>query len=164
MLSGRNRRVFLADGLIHPAHRIWCRCGASSLDSVATRLNHRFRGNAADGRSNLIALVIAGATAAGAIMGWYAMRGVLSAWRAYRKAFGQDVAARLADFFLFLDPSRLWVANLLVCAGAGLIALLFTRSVALSAGVAVLALAAPRYLVALARRQRLRAFESQLPD
>ncbi|TEA77398.1 pilus assembly protein [Allopusillimonas ginsengisoli] len=92
------------------------------------------------------------------------MRGMLSAWRAYRKAFGQDVAARLADFFLFLDPSRLWVANLLVCAGLGLVALLLTRSVALSVGVAVLALAAPRYLVALARRRRLRAFEIQLPD
>ncbi len=112
----------------------------------------------------MIYLVMTGVAVAGAMAGWQFLQWFAGAWRAYRKAFGQDVAARMADFFLFLDPARLWTANLALCSGLGLGALLLSGSVVLAGIAALLALAAPRYLIAHARRRRLRCFDEQLPD
>lgn len=109
-------------------------------------------------------LAVAGAAVVGAILSTYAWLGLARAWQHYRQAFGQDVVARLDDFFLFVDPSRLWAANLTICGALGGITLMMSRHLILAACVAIVALAAPRYLVAYARRRRVRTFEMQLPD
>ncbi|WP_237173066.1 type II secretion system F family protein [Paracandidimonas lactea] len=107
----------------------------------------------------LLAAAIAGITA-----GWLLLQTMSRGWSAYRRAFGQDVANRMDEFFLFFDPSRLLAANLLVSAASATLgfALLRTPFAAIIAGG--LALAAPRWLVAAAHRRRLRRFDAQLPD
>src|SRR5690606_33887033 len=80
----------------------------------------------------------------------------------YRQAFQNHASQQLGEFFLFLDPSQLWLANLLICGVASLLTYLFAGLVpAVAVGAA--AIAAPQFLVARVREHRLRRFDEQLP-
>src|SRR5690606_27931877 len=71
---------------------------------------------------------------------------------------------QLSEFFLFIDPMQLWVANLMLCVVAAALAAALTGSlVAVLAAVAGCVLLPRRWLGHL-RRQRLRRFDAQLPD
>lgn len=89
--------------------------------------------------------------------------GVVAATR-YRESFTQHAHFSLRELFLFVDPSRLFIANiaLILLAGLGVWVAsgLFLLGVAAAVGAAIL----PRLALRKLRERRLRAIEQQLPD
>lgn len=95
---------------------------------------------------------------------WLIQRALYNALDRHRMVYTSEAEHRLRDLFLFVDLKLLWpaaaVVGLLVCAlvvmaglgfVAGLIAMLLCWSM-------------PSVGIACAKRQRMRAFEQQLPD
>lgn len=98
------------------------------------------------------------------ILSWLVQNYLGKTYLRYQQAFTQAASVRLGEFFLFLDPSQLWLLTLMT--GAGLMALVWLISgliwVAISTGVLVVIL--PQYSVKKYRLTRLRRFDQQLPD
>jgi len=82
----------------------------------------------------------------------------------YRESFTERAKFQVQEFFLFIDPSRLFIVNLAVMMLGSLLAWLLTGSflMALAAGAGLALL--PRFLYATMRKQRFKKFEQQLPD
>lgn len=111
----------------------------------------------------ILVSVLAVAVAA-AVMAWFIQRGLRTALMRYRQVFTQTARLQLSEFFLFIDPMQLWVANLVLCIVVALVAAVLTGSpVAMLAAVAGCIFLPRRWLKYL-RRQRLRRFDAQLPD
>src|SRR3546814_19870964 len=76
-----------------------------------------------------------------------------------------DLASdRMGEFFLFLDPTQLWLANLVACIAIVVVSYAVLGAIwpCLAAGAA--ALFAPQYGIRRLRLRRLRDFDRQLPD
>jgi tight adherence protein B len=112
----------------------------------------------------MIELFILSVAVAMAVLSWFLQQSLGGAYTRYRQAFKREATERMGEFFLFLDPSQLWMANLLACAiivSASYVA--FSKPwLAAAAGAA--ALLAPQYGIRRLRRKRLQAFDRQLPD
>ncbi len=107
--------------------------------------------------------IIGGGLAAGWVV-WLVQRALYLALQSHRATYTSQFEHRLRDLFLFLDLKLLWPAALLIgLLGAGLCVL---SGIGVVPGLVVLALcwSAPDVLVSWLRRQRLKAFEAQLPD
>ncbi len=82
----------------------------------------------------------------------------------YRDIFKESAQADLADMFMFVDPHRLFLFNILGIAIAPLFTWLLSHdllAVFISVGVMVIV---PRLIYNRMRRKRLEKFERQLPD
>lgn len=112
----------------------------------------------------MILVSVLAAAVAAAVMAWFVQRGMRTALLRYRQAFTQTARLQLSEFFLFIDPMQLWVANLVLCIVVAVLAAILTGSlIAVLAGVAGCVFL-PRRWVRHLRRQRLRRFDAQLPD
>jgi tight adherence protein B len=99
-----------------------------------------------------------------ALLTWFAVDlGTVTLAR-YRSSFTERARFQVQEFFLFIDPKKLFAANLAVMALGALLAWLATGSVVLSLPVFFSLALLPRLLYAWMRRRRLRLFEEQLPD
>jgi tight adherence protein B len=99
-----------------------------------------------------------------AIAAWLIQRWGRHAFHRYEAAFQKEAKARLSEFFLFLDPAQLWLANLIACAGLMGIVYFAAGSAWLMAVIGIVALIAPQSVIALMRRRRQARFDEQLPD
>lgn len=112
----------------------------------------------------MILVSVLAAAVAAAVMAWFIQRGMRTALLRYRQAFTQTARLQLSEFFLFIDPMQLWVANLVLCIIVAVLAAILTGSlITVLAGVAG-CIFLPRRWVLHLRRQRLRRFDAQLPD
>ena len=112
----------------------------------------------------MILVSVLAAAVAAAVTAWFVQRGMRTALLRYRQAFTQTARLQLSEFFLFIDPMQLWVANLVLCIVVAVLAAILTGSpVIVLAGVAG-CIFLPRRWVRHLRRQRLRRFDAQLPD
>lgn len=112
----------------------------------------------------MILVSVLAAAVAAAVMAWFIQRGMRTALLRYRQAFTQTARLQLSEFFLFIDPMQLWVANLVLCIVVAFLAAILTGSpIIVLAGVAG-CIFLPRRWVLHLRRQRLRRFDAQLPD
>ena len=98
------------------------------------------------------------------IASWYVMHGLLSTYKTYRQVFEKDATAHLSQFFLFIEPSQLWQANVLLCLmlATGSYSLNGSELLAVAMGLAGLAM--PPLMIRRLRKTRLTRFDSQLPD
>ncbi len=111
----------------------------------------------------LVCIVIIAAVSA-ALLAWFVIDVGTVTLARYRENFTRQAGFQAREFFLFIDPSRLFVFNLGVILLGGLLAWLLSGSLLpVLPAVAVLALL-PRFLYAAMRRRRLQRFEQQLPD
>lgn len=102
--------------------------------------------------------------AAAIVAAWIALRALAQVYARYQEAFHSRARAGLSEFFLFLDPAGLWTLNLLACAGLALGVYVVAGSLFAGVLAGVVALAAPRYMLARLRRRRLERLDRQLPD
>lgn len=111
----------------------------------------------------LVCIVIIAAMSA-TLLAWFVIDvGTVTLVR-YRENFTRQAGFQAREFFLFIDPSRLFIFNLGVILLGGMLTWLLTGSLLLVLpAVAALALL-PRVLYAAMRRRRLQRFEHQLPD
>jgi tight adherence protein B len=99
-----------------------------------------------------------------AMLVWFAFEVGTGTLTRYRATFTERTKFQAQEFFLFIDPRKVFAANLAVMAIGGVAVWAITQKALLGiAAFAALALL-PRLLYAWMRRRRLRTFEEQLPD
>lgn len=109
----------------------------------------------------LITVVVA---MSAALLAWFAVDLGTVTMARYRAQFTEKAKFQAQEFFLFIDPKKLFAANFAVMALGAVLVWVITGS-ALLAVPAFFALALlPRLLYAWLRKRRLRKFEEQLPD
>jgi tight adherence protein B len=99
-----------------------------------------------------------------ALLAWFVIDAGTVTLAKYRQTFTERAQFQAQEFFLFIDPRKLFAANLaiMVC-GAAIVALLTDSFVAVLPVFFALALV-PRFVYAWMRAKRLLKFEEQLPD
>jgi tight adherence protein B len=107
---------------------------------------------------------LAAITLAAALLAWQLFRTGAGMMARYREHFTERTRFQAQEFFLFIDPRQLFLANLGVMLAGALAAWLASGSLVWSLPALVLLALLPRLLYAAMRRRRLRRFEEQLPD
>lgn len=109
----------------------------------------------------VVSVVIAVSTA---LLAWVTIEVGTAGLQRYRESFTQRVRFQAREFFLFIDPRQLFIANLAAMALiSGAAWLVFDSVVAVLPVLAMMAVV-PRLLYAWMRKRRLLKFEEQLPD
>lgn len=101
---------------------------------------------------------------AAALFSYVAISAGSAAMAEHRQQFTQRASVQLRDLFVFVDPARLYAANLSVMAMCAVLVYAGTGSLVLTAGSAVLFLFAPPWVWRFLRMRRLAKLEQQLPD
>jgi tight adherence protein B len=109
----------------------------------------------------LVSLVVA---VCAALLTWLAFDLAGNTLNLYRAHVAEKTAFQAQEFFLFIDPKKLLVANLAFMVLGGVVTWLATGSTALALVVLASLALTPRVVYSFLRRQRLSRFEDQLPD
>jgi tight adherence protein B len=109
----------------------------------------------------LVTLVVA---ASAALLAWFAIDAGTVTLAKYRANFTERARFQAQEFFLFIEPRKLFAANLAVMALGGVLAWSITRAAIVAIPVFLGLGLLPRWLYAWMRRRRLGQFERQLPD
>jgi tight adherence protein B len=116
-------------------------------------------------RDKLIVMTLVGVIAlAAALLTWFVIDAGTGTMARYRASFTERAKFQAQEFFLFIDPRKLFAANLALMAIGGVLTGIVTGS-ALVGLVAMGGLGlVPRLMYWWMRKRRLRLFEEQLPD
>jgi tight adherence protein B len=82
----------------------------------------------------------------------------------YRANFTESARFQAQEFFLFIDPKKLFMANIAVMSLGAVLAWILSGSIIIAVPVFFALALVPRLLYSLMRKRRLRKFEEQLPD
>lgn len=99
-----------------------------------------------------------------ALLTWFVIDMGTVTMAKYRASFTERAKFQVQEFFLFIDPRKLFAANLAVMALGALLAWLATGSSFIAIPIFFALALLPRLLYAWMRKRRLRKFEEQLPD
>lgn len=109
-------------------------------------------------------LIAATAGAAMILAGIYAVSAGTVFMARYRESFMQQARVNLSDMFLFVDPTRLFAANIIMLIVLPLLAWLTTGNLLLTLVIAGFAAVLPRKLYVWLRQRRINKIQEQLPD
>lgn len=114
--------------------------------------------------SNTLLIISTVVALSAGLLAWFVIDTGTVTMAKYRASFTERAKFQVQEFFLFVDPTKLFLANLAVMALGALLVWVVTGS-ALAAIPIFFALALlPRLLYAWMRKKRLQKFEEQLPD
>lgn len=99
-----------------------------------------------------------------AVLAWFAIDIGAATLKRYRTRFTKRADFKAREFFLFIDPRKLFVINLACMALVPLLVSIVTGSALLGVPVLLAMALFPRALYAWMRTRRMRKFEEQLPD
>lgn len=109
-------------------------------------------------------LIVAVTALSAALMAWFLIDLGTDTLSRYRATFTERARFQAQEFFLFIDPHKLFLMNMALMALGGLMAWLATGNVVIgmltTASLALL----PRFLYQAMRIKRQEKFEQQLPD
>ncbi len=111
----------------------------------------------------LVVVTVVTAVAA-AMLAWFVIDVGITTMARYRAQFTERTHFQAREFFLFIDPSKLFAAHLAMMTLGAVVAGLATGSVLMAIPVFLALALLPRLLYAWLRQKRLRKFEEQLPD
>ncbi|QEI07576.1 pilus assembly protein [Pigmentiphaga aceris] len=103
------------------------------------------------------------ALAAGAAV-WMISGVVIQAFARQRDAFTEQAGVRLSEAFLFIDPSRLWIAAMVLAGLAASLTMALTQQWILAGAAAIAGMVLPRRWLNQLRLRRQHRFDMQLPD
>jgi tight adherence protein B len=114
-------------------------------------------------QSILLGLTVVGAIAA-TLFTWFMIDIGITTIARYRAQFTERTGFQAREFFLFVDPGKIFAAHVTLVVLGSILTMLFFRSLVpgLATGCALGFL--PRFMYARLRQRRLRRFEEQLPD
>jgi tight adherence protein B len=115
------------------------------------------------GAMALIAITLVIALAAG-LLAWFLIDLGTATAKRYRSNFTRRAQFQVQEFFLFIDPRKLFAANLAVMALGAALTWIATGKLLIALPVFFVLALGPRMLYGHMRRRRLRLFETQLPD
>lgn len=95
---------------------------------------------------------------------WLAMRAVRNLLDRQKNQLEQAARTTLADMFIFLDPQKMFVYNVGALVVLPVLVWLVTDNPVFVLFSAIATLVIPKYYIGHLRKQRLKTFESQLPD
>lgn len=98
------------------------------------------------------------------LLAWFAVDLGTVTLAKYRAQFTEKAKFQAQEFFLFIDPKKLFMANLAAMALGAILVWTLTGSVILATPAFFALVMLPRLLYAWLRKRRLRKFEEQLPD
>lgn len=101
---------------------------------------------------------------ASAVLAWFVIDMGTVTLKRYRASFTKSAGFKAREFFLFIDPRKLFIVNLATMALVPLLVSILTGSALLGVPVLLLMAFFPRALYAWMRKRRMRQFEEQLPD
>lgn len=99
-----------------------------------------------------------------ALLAWFVVDLGTVTMAKYRAEFTEKAKFRAQEFFLFIDPKKLFIANFAVMALGALVVWILTGTAVLAVPTFFALALFPRLLYAWLRKRRLQKFESQLPD
>jgi tight adherence protein B len=111
----------------------------------------------------LLVLAIVAAIAA-TLFAWFVIDIGIGTMARYRAQFTERTGFQAREFFLFVDPGKIFAAHVALVVLGSILTALFFRSIVLGLGTGVALGFLPRFVFARARLRRLRRFEEQLPD
>ncbi len=112
----------------------------------------------------ILALIAAIVALSVGILAWFAMDIGTVTMAKYRSNFTERAKFQVQEFFLFIDPKKLFVANLAIMALSAMVAWIVIGSTWFAIVIFFAMTLLPRLLYAAMRKRRLRKFEEQLPD
>jgi len=98
------------------------------------------------------------------LLTWLAIDIGSSSMKRYRENFTENARFQVQEFFLFIDPRRLFAVNITILILGTLLAWIISGSLFIALPIFFFLLLTPRLLYAFMRQRRLRQFEEQLPD
>ncbi|MES2161633.1 MAG: type II secretion system F family protein [Pseudomonadota bacterium] len=114
--------------------------------------------------THMLLFITTVAALAAAILAWLVIDiGIVTMTR-YRAHFTERTRFQVREFFLFVDPAKIFMAHAALMTLGAIVAGLATGSVLVAAAVFVGLALLPRTVYAWLRVRRLRKFEEQLPD
>jgi tight adherence protein B len=111
-----------------------------------------------------IFMTILAVAAAAAMLAWLTIDIGTRTLARYRATFTERARFQAREFFLFIDPRRLFAANIAVMALGAMLAWLGTGRIVMAIPVFFALALVPRLLYGWMRKRRLQQFEQQLPD
>ena len=114
-------------------------------------------------QTTLLALAIVAAIAA-TLFAWFVIDIGISTMARYREQFKERTSFQAREFFLFVDPGKIFAAHVALVVLGSLLSALFFRNLLLGLGTGAALGVLPRFVFARMRQRRLRRFEEQLPD
>ncbi len=109
-----------------------------------------------------LALLLAGAAVAALV--WTLSLAAVRAFAVQRERFTEHAGERLTEAFLFIDPARIWVANVMLCIVAASVTALLTRHWAPTVAAGLAGMVIPGHWLRRLRQRRQARFDMQLPD
>lgn len=82
----------------------------------------------------------------------------------YKETFTTTASSNMADMFLFVDPNRLFMFNLIAIIVLPLLTYLIFRDIPATLAVLGIVILLPTFVYKSMRNKRLKRFETQLPD
>jgi tight adherence protein B len=116
-----------------------------------------------DGSNVILIITFVIALSAG-LLTWFAIDMGTSTMKRYRANFTESARFQAQEFFLFIDPKKLFMANIAVMSLGAVLAWILSGSIIIAVPVFFALALVPRLLYSLMRKRRLRKFEEQLPD
>ena len=114
-------------------------------------------------QTTLLALAIVAAIAA-TLFAWFVIDIGISTMARYREQCKERTSFQAREFFLFVDPGKIFAAHVALVVLGSLLTALFFRNILLGLGTGAALGVLPRFVFARMRQRRLRRFEEQLPD
>ena len=99
-----------------------------------------------------------------ALLAWFVVDMGTVTMAKYRASFTERAHFQAQEFFLFIDPRKLFVANLAVMSLGATFVWILTGTALITLPVFFLLAWLPRFAYAWLRKRRLTRFEQQLPD
>lgn len=111
-----------------------------------------------------ILLVVGGVAAFSFLVVWWGMHSLSAAMVRYRAQFTETARVNLADAFIFIEPEKLYVANIIFLLGGLTITWLLTGAWPLALVAAAGGAFLPRFLYQFIKNRREDRFLNDLPD
>ncbi len=99
-----------------------------------------------------------------AILAWLAVNSFRRFWAEYQNSFSESTMSNLSDMFMFVDPARLFLINIIAIVLIPLLTWLISRDNIITVAALIGMVILPWWVYSVMRKRRLRKFESQLPD
>ncbi len=109
------------------------------------------------------AFIVVAAVAAG-IAGYVAASAFRKFWKEYQTTFSESASANLGDMFMFVDPRRLFLLNVIGIVLVPLIVWLLSHNYIAAIGALIAMVSLPWFIYRTIRKNRFKKFEQQLPD
>lgn len=107
--------------------------------------------------------IILASTSAGMI-GWVAARAFRKFWNEYQSTFSESASNNLGDMFMFVDPQKLFMFNIIGVVVVPIVVWLISRNLIASVAAMAGMLALPWWIYKTIKENRFKKFEQQLPE